>query len=258
MIDEESIKRRIQDGDPKVKEEILEFLKPKLYGFGIHMCQDKEDAEDIVQETLLSIFTHLDQFRAESKLSTWAFRIARNICLKKQRTRSGAPRYHEPLSHALHIKEEQKTPEQHFITHELWQQVHEGIRQLKPQYKEIILLRDVEGMNTAEVAEIMDISISAVKTKLHRARKLLREYLEIAPAPQGCPDIRTIFSQHLEGELKEKICISMQGHIEICSYCAMECTKLQQLINICSISTIQPPPELQKKLDAALIHYLKL
>ena len=256
--EEEKLQERIHTKDPTIHQDVIAYLQPKLYGFGLNMCKNQEDTEEIVQEALISICTNLHQFRAESKLSTWAFRIARNVCLKKHKGRSGEPKTLESFSEQTDLWDEQNNIEKDVITHELWRQVQEGIRLLHPQYREIILLRDVEGMNTSDVASVLGISLSATKTKLHRARKLLREYLENAPAPQGCPDIRTIFSQHLEGDLQEEVCISMQDHIASCSYCASECDKLRQLIMVCSISTITPPKEMAEKLNQEVINFLRL
>ena len=256
--EEERLQMRIHSGDPRIMEDIIAYMQPKLYGFGLNMCKNQEDAEETLQEALIAICTHLHQFRAESKLSTWAFRIARNVCFKKHKGKAGEPKTYESFSEQSNLWDEQRNIEQDFITHELWQQVQEGIRLLNPEYREIILLRDVEGMSTADVASVLDISLAATKTKLHRARKQLREYLENAPAPQGCPDIRTIFSQHLEGDLQEEVCISMQGHIASCSYCAAECDKLRQLIKVCSISPLTPPKEIAAKINQEVINYLKL
>lgn len=256
--EEEKLQERIHAGDPHIYEAVIAYMQPKLYGFGLNMCKNQEDAEETVQEALIAICTHLHQFRAESKLSTWAFRIARNVCVKKHKGKSGEPKTYDSFSEHTDLWDEKSNIEQDFITHELWQQVQEGIRQLNPEYREIILLRDVEGMSTADVASVLDISLAATKTKLHRARKQLREYLENAPAPQGCPDIRTIFSQHLEGDLQEEVCISMQGHIASCSYCASECDKLRQLIKVCSISPLTPTHDIAEKINKEVINYLKL
>ena len=239
-------------------EELLLELQPKLYKYGLYMCGSQEDAEEMVQETLIAVCRNISGFRGESTMSTWAMRIARNKCINQKRRRAGMPKHFEPLSTTKEMKGDVHNPEENVITHELWQQVHEGIRLLKSDYKEVILMRDVEGMSTKEVADILEISVSAVKTKLHRARKDLRVYLDGAPAPQGCPDIRIIFSKHLEGVLEDQVCASMQGHISECSYCAGECDKLRELITICSISPSIHASLRKSKLREALHDYLNL
>jgi RNA polymerase sigma-70 factor (ECF subfamily) len=137
---------------------------------------------------------------------------------------------------------------------EIWQQVHAAIQHIEPAYREILVLRDIEGLSAKEVAEIVSISVPAVKSRLHRARAQLREHLAATPyRPQpGCPDIRKVFSEHLEGDLSPDICSTMESHVANCPTCAAECDGLKAALNACSTSPCEIPEAVRHRVQIAL------
>jgi RNA polymerase sigma-70 factor (ECF subfamily) len=162
----------------------------------------------------------------------------------------------EQLAPAQQSRIQSASPDPHeqVESAEIWRQVHTGIQRIEPAYREVLVLRDIEGLRAKEVAEIVGISVPAVKSRLHRARAELREQLAATPyRPQpGCPNIRKVFSQHLEGDLSPDICSTMEAHVANCPVCAAECDGLKAALNACSASPCDVPEAVQERVQEAL------
>ena len=255
----EVLLERAQDGDPEALEALLRAVQPQLFRFSMKMCQHTEDAEDVLQDSMLTLARSVRDFRGASSFSTWLFTIARSICIKKRRKRKFEPKHQESLEQ-ISTKERQtlKTdtpdPHQQSESAEVWRLVQAGIQRLDPTYREVLILRDIEGLKAKEVSEIIGISVPAVKSRLHRARTKLREMITqttYRPAP-GCPNIHQIFSKHLEDELSPDICSAMEAHVSTCPICASECDGLKQALNACSTAPCEVPADIQKRVFEAL------
>ncbi len=203
-----------RDGDRAALEKLLERHQSAVYRFGMKMCGESEDAKDVLQETLFAAARTLPDFRGASSVSTWLYTIARSFCLKKRRTSKFAPERIESLEAqpetSGQVADARRNPEEDAVARQLKSVLDAAIAELEPIYREVLLLRDVEGLPAAEVAEVLGISVEAVKSRLHRARVAVRERVApvLAPAtlpiPQpgpGCQDVVTMFSRRLEGEI---------------------------------------------------------
>jgi RNA polymerase sigma-70 factor (ECF subfamily) len=252
-------------GSPESKETIARFLEsqaPTIHRFALRMCRDPEDARDVVQETMLAAARGLGDFRGDSSLSTWLFTVARSFCIKARRLRTGQPERLlslesedvEPMqSHAA-------APDEAVGERELGRALEAAIDALDPMYREVLVLRDVEGLTAPEVASVLGIGADAVKSRLHRARMVVREKLapllhaEPAPAP-GCPDVMPILSRYLEGEIARADCAEMERHVAGCPRCRAQCDSLRRTLDLCRASAggAQPvPPEVQEQVRQAL------
>jgi RNA polymerase sigma-70 factor (ECF subfamily) len=125
-------------------------------------------------------------------------------------------------------------------------------------YREVLVLRDVEGLTAPEVAEVMGLSVEAVKSRLHRARVAVREAVapvlgvpgaEEAPAGVSCPDILQLFSRHIEGEISASVCADMERHLEGCPACRSRCDSLQTTLALCKNTSL---PEVPKTVQASV------
>jgi RNA polymerase sigma-70 factor, ECF subfamily len=133
-------------------------------------------------------------------------------------------------------------------------------------YREVLVLRDVEGLSAAEVAEVLGVSVQAVKSRLHRARISVRAHvaplLGIAPeggdAPPGtCPDVLELFSRHLEDEISADACAEMERHLEACGRCRGTCESLKRTLALCRTSPSAPvPPGVQESVRRAVRNFL--
>ena len=176
----------INAGRHELFEELVKRYEQKLYNFGLRMCKDACDAEDIVQDTFLNVFKYLKDFRYETKFKNWLYRIATSICIKKRRKSKFAPEREISLDEFL--PEEDSTgptdiptwaqlPLDQVLNEELFQHLKQAILSLPEKYRVIVVLRDIEGFSTAETAQILDLRRSNVKVRLHRARLYLRDQL---------------------------------------------------------------------------------
>ena len=173
-------------GDEASLEALLSALQPQLYRFSMKMCQHTEDAEDVLQDSMLTLARSFRDFRGASSLSTWLFTIARSFCIKKRRKSVFAPEREESLEELalggkVEVSSTQPDPHQRAESAEVWRTVQASIGRIEPSYREILVLRDIEGLSAKEVAEVVDLSVSAVKSRLHRARAQLRELLSESP-----------------------------------------------------------------------------
>ncbi|MBN1638841.1 MAG: sigma-70 family RNA polymerase sigma factor [Ignavibacteriales bacterium] len=180
MTEEELIKLS-QSGDRKALSELVKKYEKTVYNFAFKICRDKERAEHTMQETFLSMVKSIGQFEGKSKLSTWLYTVITNHCLMAART--GKKHEWNSLDDEIDIFEEKNIsswnvdPEKVFEDNELKEQLDKAISKLPTDYRIVFLLRDVEGLSTAETGEIANLSVPAVKSRLHRARIFLREEL---------------------------------------------------------------------------------
>jgi len=152
------------------------------------MCRQREDAEEVAQETLMRVFESIDQLREPARLKPWVFRIARNECLMKRRKSVFAPSVELSLDdlqpnrlenrRGIEIADWSTLPDDIVLHSELRDALTGAIRALPEIYRSVVLLRDVEELSTEETAEILDISTDTVKTRLHRGRLALRKHLD--------------------------------------------------------------------------------
>ncbi len=167
--------------------ELVDRYEKKLYNFGLRMCGNVQDAEDMVQDTFLNVFKYLGSFRYETKLRNWMYRIATSACIKRRRKSKFAPERELSLDEFMpgdgegmprEIPDWANVPLDRLLGEELSKTVKSGIDSLPEKYRMILLLRDIEGFSTTEAAQILDLTESNVKVRLHRARLYLRERLK--------------------------------------------------------------------------------
>jgi RNA polymerase sigma-70 factor (ECF subfamily) len=232
-------------GDRQALEALLERHESQVYRFGMKMCGDPEDAKDVLQDTLLAMARGVREFRGASSISTWLYTIARSHCIKKRRRSKFAPAEERSLDTDVTIEAKGLAapgdePEEAIAGKQVERALERAIASLDPMYREVLLLRDVEGLTAPEVAEVLGVSVQAVKSRLHRARLTVRERvaplldMEPSPPPSGtCPDVLTMFSQHLEDEISAERCAEMERHLEGCARCRGTCDSLKRTLALC-------------------------
>ena len=249
-------------GDRSALSALLERHQQKVFGFGVKMCGDAEDAKDVAQDTLLTMARTVRDFRGDASLSTWLYTVARSFCIKKRRRTKGAPAFHQPLDLAAHesASEPSMTPEQALLGREARETVAAALDELEPEAREVVVLRDVEGLTAAEVAEVTGVSVAAVKSRLHRARAALREHLLAVvggepseAARPSCPDMLTMLSRKLEDEISPNVCAEMEEHVAGCPHCSGVCDSLKRTLALCkSLPTPTVPQHVQDSLRKAV------
>lgn len=259
---DESILAAARAGDPEALDALLRQYQPRIYRFGLRMCRDAEDAKDVLQETLIAAARSLRGFRGTSSLSTWLYSIARGFCIKKRRRSKFAPHEEVPLdagSPALAVPDPGPPLDEALASREVERAVETAIRALKPAYREVLLLRDVEGLTAPEVAEVLGLRVEAVKSRLHRARAEVRERLQPlleagAPPPSPeCPDITARLSRYLEGEISREACADLEAHVSSCPRCRRACDALRQALGVCrALPEPRVPAEVQQAVRSGI------
>jgi RNA polymerase sigma-70 factor (ECF subfamily) len=259
-----------RQGDSAALETLLVRYQPHLYRFGLRMCGNVEDAGDVAQESLISMARSVRDFRGDSSVSSWLYTIARRFCIKKRRRSKFAPAREQSLDApatgvARQFADPRPNPEETATNRELAAALTHAIDALEPSQREVLVLRDVEGLSAPEVAKVLGLSVDAVKSRLHRARVVIREALApalgrppIAP-PRGasCPDVLTLFSQHLEGEIDPSMCAAMEAHLAQCHHCRGACESLKRTLAICrQLPTPDVPASLATSVKAAIHAFL--
>ncbi len=246
----------IRAGDAAALSTLLERHAASVYRFGLKMCGNPQDAQDIVQETLLAAAQGLRDFRGDASLHTWLYTVARSFCIKKHRSSKFAPSTLESLEASpAHADLPSAAPQPDALAenHELGRALEAALAALEPSQREVILLRDVEGLTAPEVGAILGVSVDAVKSRLHRARAELRARMEHyfpaserpseADATASCPEIVSVFSRYLEGEIGPAECDAMQAHVAHCKRCDAACTSLRRSLALCRAAPVAPIPE---------------
>jgi RNA polymerase sigma-70 factor (ECF subfamily) len=179
--------RAIQSGKIEKFPELVRRYGRALYNFGLKMCGEARDAEDVVQDTFLNVFRYLKGFRYETQFKNWLYRIAISSCVKKRRKSKFAPERELSLDDFLPrdaAAVENQTPAwarrplDQVLNEELGRALKKGILELPEKYRVVLVLRDIEGFSTEESAQILNLSVTNIKVRLHRARLFLREKLE--------------------------------------------------------------------------------
>ena len=182
--DEGNLVAQAQAGDTQAFANLVSRYERKIYRIAKNITQNDEDAEDVLQDTFLKAYEHLRGFQGQSKFYTWIVRIAVNEALMKLRKRKG-DRFvslDEPIETGEEeVKREiavwEGNPEEQYSKEELQRILNEAVEGLKPDFRTVFTLRDIEELSTEETAEALGISIPAVKSRLLRARLALREKL---------------------------------------------------------------------------------
>jgi RNA polymerase sigma-70 factor (ECF subfamily) len=177
----------INSGEVDKFQDLVKRYEAKLYNFSLRMCRDPSDAEDMIQDTFLNVFRYLKNFRHETKFKNWLYKVAASTCFKKRRKSKFAPDKELSLEEFLpkdetekpdHVPQWALMPLDKLLNEELAGVINKAIITLPKKYRMIILLRDIEGFSTTETAQILNLSPSNVKVRLHRSRLYLRDKLK--------------------------------------------------------------------------------
>jgi len=176
----------LKSGKLEDVEQALETLQEVVYGFGMKVCGVREDAEDTAQETLIRLARQLKEFPDARALAVWLYKVAKTQCLMSRRKSKFAPAQilsldalmpKESGAAAPAVKSWEITPEEIVPNKELRSKLEDAVLALPKPYRLVLILRDMEQLDTREVAEVMGISEETTKMRLHRARVFLRNAL---------------------------------------------------------------------------------
>ncbi len=181
---ETRLARLARKGDQRAFAEIVDLYKDKLYHLAYRMTSNRQEAEDVVQETFLRVYKNLDRYDENQKFSTWIYRIATNLCIDRLRKRRAVysldaeSTEHDGLDGYSMMPSDERTPETELILTETQKLIRDAIQTLPVKYKSIMILRYLQDLSLQEISDVLDMPVTTVKTRVHRGREFLRKKLE--------------------------------------------------------------------------------
>ena len=181
---EREIIDRVLSGDTEAFEALVLEHQNKVYSLALRMVGNEEDARDMAQEAFIRAFSSLTGFRGDSKFSVWLYRLTSNICIDFLRSRAKKRTVSMPWTNdegddagELEIPDERFSPEEQFDRTSIRESVQRGLDSLSPQYREILVLREINGLSYEEIGRVLGIEEGTVKSRIFRARKKLCDFL---------------------------------------------------------------------------------
>lgn len=183
--DDPTLIERLQAGDHQALEAIVDLYSPKLYNVAQRILGDSADTEEVIQDVFWTVFRKAKTFQGNSRFSTWLYRLTVNEALGKIRRRKNQkrevdyeeylPKFADDGHHRVRpVVDWSDTLDRSYVEREMRQVVKVALDQLKPIDRSVVVLSDLEGMSDKEIATMLHLTVSAVKTRLHRARLFLR------------------------------------------------------------------------------------
>jgi RNA polymerase sigma-70 factor (ECF subfamily) len=279
----------LHQADADSVDRAIQLLHRTVLSFGMKFCGHREDAEDTVQEVLLHALPHLAKLHNPQELSAWLYTAAKNRCWQTRKRAS----YRRSVAltdlipdeielAALLLADHEPTPEAQAVSHEDHRMLHRAVLSLPSRYRMVLVLHDMEELSTEVVAKILSLQPGTVRVRLHRARLLVRQQMDLmlhnveetpkplkrtskhpkrrpVQQPAECREIFANLSEYLDGRMRSKSCEQMRSHIEGCPACVAFIHDLKRAIDRCRSLDVCPdaaaPPALRRLLTQ---EYLRL
>lgn len=187
LQDDERIIEGLKSRDEQAVVDLIDKYQGRIYNLAISILRNEGDAEEITQDVFMTVYQKIDSFKGDSAFFSWVYRICVNACLMRLRNRKRTdavsiedfmPVFTEDGRHASEIGDWSREVERRVLNRELGEVLRKFIAELSEKYRVVLVLSDVEGLSNEETANILGLSIPAVKSRLHRARLYLRERLD--------------------------------------------------------------------------------
>ncbi|MBE7037161.1 MAG: sigma-70 family RNA polymerase sigma factor [Ruminococcaceae bacterium] len=185
-MSEQDLIKKAQEGDVEAFEQLIRDYEKRILNYCFRMMGNLSDAEDAAQEVFVKIFRFIDSFNGQSSFSTWLYRIASNVCLDLLRKAKRQPKdtvsiyqeNDEGEEYSIAIEDTEPDPYERAQLSEAQKVLKEALNQLSDEHKQVIILRDIEGLSYEEIAEAMGTAPGTVKSRINRARQMLKKLLE--------------------------------------------------------------------------------
>lgn len=174
---------KASSGDMSAFNTLMELHQQRMYAVAFRMCGNREDAQDCLQEAMLRIYRAIGSFKGDSAFSTWAYRITMNACLDelRRRKKKQSASVDELLDSGWMPADPGMTPEQQVVSRDLRGALADAIDRLPEDMRSCVVLRDIQGYAYEEIAEILQINVGTVKSRISRAREKLRTIIRSSP-----------------------------------------------------------------------------
>ena len=269
----------LREGDDASVEQALQLLQNTVFSFSMRVCGQREDAEDTMQEVLLKSIPQLPRFDSPKALVVWLYKVAKSRCLMRRRKSKFAPKYELSLEELMPDRKELEqltadgrvNPESLAIRGEQASRLREAVQKLPPQYRIVLVLRDMEGLTDDEVAEITGVRAGTVRVRIHRARLFVRKDLmrtwmarsdkkfharrhpHQESRPAHCKAMFAELSNYLDEQLDDSLCEELERHMTGCQPCRAFVATLEATIEQCRNAAGDCPPSKAAKLREELM-----
>ena len=196
--EESRIVQKVLKGDVNAFETLVLAYEKNVYNIALRMTGNSEDASDMTQEAFIKAYNSLQSFRGDSKFSVWLYRIATNVCLDFLRSKSRRPTVslsvedNEGDEVQLDVADEIQSPELLLDRQMTRESVRRGLETLSPEYRQILLLREIQGLSYDEISQALGLEVGTVKSRIFRARKKLCAFLlQDGNIPEFTSSVRT-------------------------------------------------------------------
>jgi RNA polymerase sigma-70 factor (ECF subfamily) len=267
----------VHEERPDTLGEALALLQDTVYSFSMKVCGHPQDAEDTMQEVLLKSIPHLPKFESPSALAVWLYKVARNRCISNRRGDKNSHTKNISLDELMpdgrelaELMSKAPGPESAALNSETAEHLRQAVLAVPPAYRMVLVLHDMEELNTAEVAQITGLRSGTVRVRLHRARLLVRRHLaelaggvkpgtfqiHAAAAQVRQPRCRSLFaalSDYMDGVVDDAVCAEMDRHIKDCEPCQAFLASLKQAVDQCRLYQPECQPDLAKELRRDLV-----
>jgi RNA polymerase sigma-70 factor, ECF subfamily len=249
----------IREDRPEAVEQALALLQNTVYSFSMKVCGHPEDAEDTMQEVLVKLLPYLPRFDSPQALSVWLYKVARNRCLMSRRGAKNSRSKHVSLDELMPshyelqelIESKDPNPETNVLRGESNLRLREAVLKVPPLYRMVLVLHDMEGLNTSEVARVAGLREGTVRVRLHRARLLLRQQLarmakakgvvaqihaaadDVPKRPQHCREMFAALSDYMDGLVEDTRSREMEKHLDECKPCVAFLDSLKSAVEQC-------------------------
>jgi RNA polymerase sigma-70 factor, ECF subfamily len=276
---------------PESLAEAIRLLQQTVYSFSFKMCGHREDAEDTTQEVLFRSLKHLPRIQDPSALAAWLYTVTRNRCHRLRSVAAESSLHKLSLDDLMPDEAELKgllldgtpSPEGRFLQAEERHLLHQAVLGIPSPLRIVLVLHDMEELDTDQVAQILGIQQGTVRVRLHRARLALRKGISLllsgaapdvsgsskttaetkgrakAKRPEECHELFANLSEYLDGRLKPETCDKIRAHIEACPACVAFLRDLRAAINRCRSMEVECDPSVRMRLQTMLTQeYLRM
>lgn len=284
----------LRSGNSESVEKAIRLLQGTVYAFSMKVCGHREDAEDTMQEVLMRSLPHLAKLDDSRALAVWLYTVTRNRCWRSRRKGAHTPTKMLSLDELMPDEPELQRllqdgapdPEKRALHGEENRLIQKAVLALPAQYRIVLVLHDMEDLDTDQVARVLDLQPGTVRVRLHRARLAVRKViahqleagqisaprkpsrsrkkardsaLAAAPRTPQCREIFANLSEFIDDRLKTRSCEEMREHIEACPQCVAFLKDLNAAIDRCRKFEVACDPEIPARLGSLLTReYLRL
>ncbi len=246
--------RLLKSKQPDSMEKALALLQDTVFSFSMRVCNQREDAEDTMQDVLVKSLPYLKKFNSPKALVVWLYKVAKNHCQMSRRKSQFAPKQSLSLEELMPDRHDLEryastgpiNPETLSMRNEEAQRLRDAVQMLPPNYRIILVLRDMEGLTDEAVAEITGLRRGTVRVRLHRARLFVRKSFADAQkrvvgsrAPQSaqplvrprrCKEMFAELSDYLDDQLDDSLCEELEKHLGGCEPCQAFLSSLETTV----------------------------